>query len=531
MEKDGLNMAEPYIWGNLARANNDPTLIDEAIEQAVTTHNNDPDAHLGDDQALQSHRAAEIIDHRAESVVNDKIRVGARTFVAIVGSEPGDDYDNLEDAVDYAWSQGGGSIKVRKGTYTPTRDLKVRYGVDIYGEGPQETIIDMDEHGLKNLNFSQEYTLTVDPLPTLQLHAGEDWAEVMNNDVVDPDWLIDMEYRGVPTLMGEEGFFGNGPYFGTVALADQAETDDLLFDVEVHPTLSCVGNTATVYINGWQLCTGFEQFVGLELVTDSGSYGEVKAYLGDGEFELYETVATSRWRETGVHARGDVGRMSILQGVTIEARNTSELLRVNSEFGRVFIRDCTLNIGYGLFPYPQYYSTLVGGGCTIENSVIRCMQGTTYLWTSGCVMRNCKITAPSSNAIAQLGGIGAMFENCLFGNALNQSISSIQHYTNFNNCSFNNSLRGTITAGGTSSGTIPNPHVYFSNCEVHIVGSSGLLLYGYGVIVVGCFFYGGGATIGLHTNSRYSTFSCNVVKNAIAATPTNCVAVGNIQMA
>ena len=65
-------MGNPYIWAGLERANNDPTTIDQAIAEAVAAHDDNPDAHLGDDQSLQSHRASEIIDHRAESVVNDQ---------------------------------------------------------------------------------------------------------------------------------------------------------------------------------------------------------------------------------------------------------------------------------------------------------------------------------------------------------------------------------------------------------------------------------------------------------------------------
>ena len=56
-------MANPYIWAGLERATNDPTTIDQAIAEGVAAHNDDPDAHLGPGQALESHRAAEIIDH------------------------------------------------------------------------------------------------------------------------------------------------------------------------------------------------------------------------------------------------------------------------------------------------------------------------------------------------------------------------------------------------------------------------------------------------------------------------------------
>lgn len=65
-----------FTWGSLEKSQTDSTTIDEAIDAKITAHNNDPDAHLGDGQSLQSHRASEIIDHLAESIVPDKSNSG-----------------------------------------------------------------------------------------------------------------------------------------------------------------------------------------------------------------------------------------------------------------------------------------------------------------------------------------------------------------------------------------------------------------------------------------------------------------------
>ncbi len=59
-------------WGTLPKASDDPTVIDAAIAAAISAHNDNPDSHLGAGQSLQSHRASEIIDHLASSVVADK---------------------------------------------------------------------------------------------------------------------------------------------------------------------------------------------------------------------------------------------------------------------------------------------------------------------------------------------------------------------------------------------------------------------------------------------------------------------------
>lgn len=60
-------------WGLVPKAQDDPQTIDEAIADAIANHEADPDAHLGDGEALDSHRASEIIDHLAESIVPDKL--------------------------------------------------------------------------------------------------------------------------------------------------------------------------------------------------------------------------------------------------------------------------------------------------------------------------------------------------------------------------------------------------------------------------------------------------------------------------
>lgn len=523
-------MSNPYIWGNLNRAVNDETLIDEAIGEAITAHNDNPDAHLGDEQALQSHRAAEIIDHLAESVVNDKIRAGARSFIAIVGTEDGDDYSKLEDAVDYAWSQGGGSIKVRKGVYICERPLKIRYGVDIYGEGPNETVIDLDSNFVGGLNYAQLYSLSPVVVPSFLTYEGESYVEATGDGLDDVSWLIDCYYKGIPSTSGDDGFFDSVPYPGSLAIDGECLSSDLIEDVEIIPTLSNNASSDIVHVNGWQLFEGYEAFIGLTLSSDSHDYGVVLDYLGDGDFKVDVVIEDATWRDIGVRATGDTGRLSILQGVTVKMTYSDSAIIAAGDGSGLYIRDSLLDIGSRLFKEREYYSMLAAPGVRIENCVVRAV-GWCEMNTSGAKIRNSGLRSQGGGVVFNnLGGIDAVFENCSFGDGLDTEIANIDHYTNFNNCTFANSLRGTVTCGGEPTGTIPQPHIFFSNSSILITGSGGLAMYGYGIIVVGCFFYGGGGTIGLHSSSRYSTFSCNVIRNTIATTPTNCVAVGNIQM-
>lgn len=61
-----------FTWGSLPKAQDNAQTIDEAIQSAITAHEEDPTAHLGDGESLQQHKNNEIIDHPAYSVIDDK---------------------------------------------------------------------------------------------------------------------------------------------------------------------------------------------------------------------------------------------------------------------------------------------------------------------------------------------------------------------------------------------------------------------------------------------------------------------------
>jgi len=60
------------VWGLLEKALDDDQTILEAIDEKIAAHEADEEAHLGEGESLQSHRAEEIIDHLAGSIVADK---------------------------------------------------------------------------------------------------------------------------------------------------------------------------------------------------------------------------------------------------------------------------------------------------------------------------------------------------------------------------------------------------------------------------------------------------------------------------
>jgi len=61
-------------WGLLEKSLVDDETIEEAINRLIQAHDDDETAHLETGQSLQSHKASEIIDHIARSIVPDKLR-------------------------------------------------------------------------------------------------------------------------------------------------------------------------------------------------------------------------------------------------------------------------------------------------------------------------------------------------------------------------------------------------------------------------------------------------------------------------
>lgn len=61
------------LWGLLAKSMVDNETIEEAIARLIAVHEADETSHLGTGESLQSHKASEIIDHVASSIIEDKI--------------------------------------------------------------------------------------------------------------------------------------------------------------------------------------------------------------------------------------------------------------------------------------------------------------------------------------------------------------------------------------------------------------------------------------------------------------------------
>lgn len=145
-------------WENLAKNGLNAQTISEAIAEGIAAHEDDPGAHLGAGESLESHRASEIIDHLAESVVNDKLQRYTRTYTAIVDPSNDYDYDTIDSAVDYVASLGGGSIYLVPGTHYVGGVLTIPRSINIYGSDAESTIIACERSDNKYLILEEDTT-------------------------------------------------------------------------------------------------------------------------------------------------------------------------------------------------------------------------------------------------------------------------------------------------------------------------------------------------------------------------------------
>lgn len=128
-------------WATLPRTIDDNTTIDQAIDTAIQEHLADAMAHVGTDESLEVHRTADVIDHPAESTVNDKIKYYARRFSAIVDPSSEVDFDTIESAITFVNAQGGGTILLAPGTHYLSGAVELPLNIIIEGAATFGSII------------------------------------------------------------------------------------------------------------------------------------------------------------------------------------------------------------------------------------------------------------------------------------------------------------------------------------------------------------------------------------------------------
>lgn len=129
-------MSDPIVWENIPKSQSDPQTIGEAIAEGVNVHNEDIEAHMAELQSLEAHRTNNIVDHPANSVVNDKLAPRSRAYIAIVDPDSETDFDTVQAAHDYAVDEGGGTILIVPGDHYISGAFEISPSVNFEGIDP-----------------------------------------------------------------------------------------------------------------------------------------------------------------------------------------------------------------------------------------------------------------------------------------------------------------------------------------------------------------------------------------------------------
>jgi hypothetical protein len=129
-------------WENLAKNGMNPQTIPAYVDEKIGEHNADATAHMASEASLAAHRASEVCDHLAESVVNDKLAPKARAFVAIVGSGNAGDFTTVQAGIASAVSAGGGTVLITPGTYYLVGKVQLPANVNLQGTDAEGVFIE-----------------------------------------------------------------------------------------------------------------------------------------------------------------------------------------------------------------------------------------------------------------------------------------------------------------------------------------------------------------------------------------------------
>lgn len=220
-------MADP-VWGLLAKAQDDPELITEAIASAIAAHEADPEAHLGDGESLEQHRVNGVIDHPQASVLGDKMSNIEGLYFFLF--ESFDNYNvsagGLFNSIGGIRFETGGTINTQKYINAPGQ-----YGGNYYNTNKPTTF-----------QFQAQFPSSTSQLAYML--AGGDG--IINEPPGVGFKVVNGTLYAVETVWGDESF---DEY--TTEIEDVDITDSHIYRVQVVPA----DNEAILYIDGVQVAT------------------------------------------------------------------------------------------------------------------------------------------------------------------------------------------------------------------------------------------------------------------------------------
>lgn len=458
-------MTSPFIWGNAPRTTNDNTLIDEAIAEAIGSHEADPEAHLGADESLQSHRASEIIDHRAESVVNDKIARKARRYVAIVDPLSDSDFDTVAGAAEYAASIGGGDIFITAGRHLLTEDLNLPATCALYGNGDGESYI-----------LSSDNT---DRYVIIQEKEAEYYwySESCNFTTASPNFSYDD--TGGDLTPGAIGLpvFSDDDYQAQGILASYNSTTNVAtMEANAKRTFSGISTSVkpgaefTNGSNGIRIISSESYFktnfyIGATIMTSHNSVRYQIIAIADNQTAIVDRNYSGTTGIYDVRAIDTSRRTINLEGIQFGDDTADVSLKSANASGSVIIQDCSF--------WVRNNKMEVLRTTYMENVQINSGSGASANYFSNLYMRNCTLYARESATRAMKAATTLSMDNVdmiIASGSFAGIFEGTATYYDIQNCSLSVSTSQTLTnASGANAGiggNFLNNYVGFSGSAV-----------------------------------------------------------------
>lgn len=107
------------------------------------------------------------------AIKNTNLTSESRAFTAVVGptGTPGVEFTDIQEAIDYTDSLGGGTVFIKSGTYHPKRKITLKSKISLIGEGPENTIINFTQTNLTSGSASL-FSGAIEAIGTLVTQEG-----------------------------------------------------------------------------------------------------------------------------------------------------------------------------------------------------------------------------------------------------------------------------------------------------------------------------------------------------------------------
>lgn len=522
-------MAEQFIWGSLQRALNDPTTIDEAIAAGIAAHNNAAESHLGDEQSLESHRENPIVDHPAESVVNDKIQAGARRWVAIVDPNSESDFDTIQGAVDYAARINPGDILIKSGTHYVDDNLILPPTLSLYGQGLSETKVVFDIGALEAITYTRSSTLL---LATYSNAVAVTGTNIVNfSSITNPDGnnLIGAMFRVVDngSIVLRRVVAILSPT--SVSVAGAALTAGAAQTNSFRPGFEFVNgsNEVTSYCD---LSDFYDQlFVGFlgSIFTTTTSFANMGALLkiNDDGVLIFDQPFSGSSQDALLNLNAPDHAVVDIHGITFDGGGATAILYDDSEAAYYNISYCEfLNSDAPLFlaPIPDGLIT------RIEGCIFHLDSSIAIVTSHSSVFSNCYFTRTTSNSVSCVEGYHSIYDACDFFSGMGVTLTVFPSYANgsvLRNCNINGQ-RSFVLPGGTAGSELTGIRV--ESCNIIMNSGQTLGLNNRGNYFINNRIFGTTGTFTLASGSQYNVVSNNISDGSFTNSGSNNIMDNNL---